>query len=98
MRQAGTNANLVPRQEGCTGEKTRRVGGAKLARGFTQLDRIATEDDGNGEVVEVSTDEREIVELKGFVVRVAPRLLGPFNDIEKGFERKIRESSHVRIV
>jgi hypothetical protein len=74
MRQTSMNADFVPCQEGCTGEKTRRVGGAKLSRGFTQLEPMAAEDDGSGDVVEVSTDKREIVELKEPVVRVAPRL------------------------
>lgn len=74
MRQTGVNADFVPLQEGCTGEKTRRVRRAELARGFAQLKPIVAEDDGSGDVVEVSTDQREVVQLKEPVVRVAPRL------------------------
>ncbi len=55
----------------CTGENTRRVGGAELGRGFTQLKPILAEDDGGGDIVEVRTDQREVVELKEVVVRVA---------------------------
>ena len=98
MSQTRANSDFVPRQEGCTGEKTRRIGGAKRSRGFTQLKPIVAEDDGSGEVVEAPADEREVAELEEAVVRVAPRLQGPPNDFEKGFERKVGEFSHVTML
>ena len=94
MSQTCANSDFVPRQEGCTGEETRRVGAAELARCFTQLKLVVAEDDGSGEVMEVPADQRKVVELEEAVVRVAPRVQGPPNDFEKSFERKVGEFGH----